>query len=471
MSDRFSLRLAVFFICAMILAISSPPARAQVFKDPLLECNYHEKIDLTWIQEFVNRMLESSGQDKEAKDEMKEKLDILMTLGLFDMKDVTFDCKLQGDQFTGKAILTTNPVSPKGSMLRDCLSISRRESWVRALIPEDKTLAWLSVTAPDEMFNLVEKYMGTLMECCECEEKPDEQEKACPLTSGPVGDLLNSLRAAMGNEAHIVLYDFNLGGVLVPNPKPYFAVIFDMRDDVQQKDLQAIKDSFQKVLVDTYKGEMEVTTWNSYEVRSFKNFGCPLDINPAIIVDKNYFIFATYPETLEETAGYVLTPVRTAQSKLPEVMNGMMTINFNKLMKIIPFDSMTWMMTIHFNKLMKIIPFDCMTWMIPSEGEGLKSLANQIKEENWGSFQMKRTHTDKSMICEFTMDRSMFSFLCQFGKEVMIMGFQESMKYKMKREKGKDKVKSEMKGEEKDKVESGVNGEDEDEESEGEEND
>jgi len=407
------------FLCIFDFSLQPSKVEAQVFKDPLLEYSYHFKIDLTWLKQFVNRAFDITGMNESQASRIQKILGHVEKIGVFDLENMTGDMRLEGDRFTGSAKILVKPGATETSLLREIISTPPRASVIRALIPEDQILAWISVMDPLPLLDTLDEYIFQPVESENATEKNPLMKKSNPLRNGPFAELLNECGEFIGNEAHLVLYD--LGGFDDINPKPYAALIIEMNEGVKEEDLKIIKDAFKSMFVDNLGGKMETGNWiNRFEVLSFKEFGCPLEITPSLIVDKNFLIFATHPEILYKTAEFVLTPARTAQA-MPVVMNAMITVKVNKLIEILPPD---------FWEFLELTP-------IGSEAQ-LKNLTNAIKEEDWGTIQFMRTHLPDGMLLECSMDRSLFSLLFTIWQELIISNIRTASRMEAEEESKSD---------------------------------
>jgi len=389
--------LIAVFLCIIDFSLQPSKVEAQVFKDPLLEYSYHAKIDLTWLKQFAGKIFDTTGMNPRQAAKIKEILDILDKTGIVEIENITMDFRMEKDRFTGSTKITITPNAQRADLLHEVIAIPPRASVVRAMIPEDQTLAWISVMDPIPVFNMLDEYII----------QPIQTKKSNPLKECPCADLFTKCQGYIGDEAHLVF--FNLGGFEDINPKPYAALIIQMADGIKDEDIKIIKDTFTGLFVDKLGGKMETGNWKErFEVLSFKDFGCPLDINPSLIVDKNYLIFATHPETLYEAAGYVLTPARTAQAMMPVVMNAMVSVNIDKLVNILPPDA--WQALIEMGI-----------------GSDMSNIASAVKEEDWGSLQLMRTHIPDGVLIDCSMDRSLFSLLFTIWQEVMSSGIRHPL--------------------------------------------
>jgi len=381
--------LIAVFLCIFDFSLQPSKVEAQVFKDPLLEYSYHAKIDLTWLKQFAGKIFDTTGMNPRQAAKIKEILDILDKTGIVEMENITMDFRMEKDRFTGSTKIMITPNAQRADLLHEVIAIPPRASVVRAMIPEDQTLAWISVMDPMPVYNMLDEYII----------QPIQAKKGNPFKECPFKDLFAKFEGYIGDEAHLVF--FNLGGFDEANPKPYAALIIQMADGIKDEDIKIIKDTFTGLFVDKLGGKMETGNWKErFEVLSFKDFGCPLDINPSLIVDKNYLIFATHPETLYEAAGYVLTPARTAQGMMPVVMNAMISVNIDKLVNILPPDA--WQALIEMGI-----------------GSDMSNITSAVKEEDWGSVQLMRTHIPDGVLIECSMDRSLFSLLFNIWQTVI----------------------------------------------------
>lgn len=403
MSNIFNRTLVAILIAAILclfdFSVNSSKAEAQVFKDPLLEYSYHIKFDLAWLKGFTDKLFDAHDTNPSQAKKLNEIFNIIEKTGIADMENITIDFRLDNDRFVGttKIMLKTDEI--KSNLIRDIVSIPPRASVVRALIPEEKTLAWISIMDPIPLIDLLDEYMFKQLEI--------NKGSYNLFKNGPMGDWFTKCHDLLGDESHLVI--FNIEGFNDIYPKPYFAVIIEMKDGLKDKELNTIKDAFRETFVDTYGGKMTKGNCKGrFETIIFEDFGCPLDIKPSLIIDKNYMIFATYPETLDEAAGYILTPQRTAQGLMPQVMNAMITVNLDKLIKNLP--SYVWS-TLSQTGMM----------------EKSMNITSAIKEENWGTFQLIKTHISNGVLIDFSMDKSTYAFMFTIWNDSMKSEIQKSI--------------------------------------------
>jgi hypothetical protein len=408
MEVRFMNTKRVFSLIGIVLfavLIFSPQtafaqkASAAQLKDPILEYSYHMKIDLTSIRSTVDRILKLKDADPEVTARMDSIFSFIESLGLFDLDNVTMDCMFHEDSITSSTKVKFADSISSREGIRDVVFDPPSASVVRALIPEEETLAWFSVMNPALLIPVIEQVMNQPFD--------ESCKEACPMMDTCL-PFMKDFSKYIGDEAHAVLFNVDMSGAM-EIPKIDAAFICSMDKSVSVDDMNKISSMIDNMFIGKFNAKKQVSKWETFDVTSFSDFGCPAPVTPSYIADKNFFIFATTEEALGKAAGYVLTPMRTAQSGFPPVMNAMMTFNVDKIMKMVPTEAFGFLS------------------MIDGTDSHKGNLPKYIQDENWGTVRVVRIHQNDGILVECSMNRSLYSLLFHIWREGMIMGIKEEI--------------------------------------------
>ncbi|MBU1023664.1 hypothetical protein KKB99_05170 [bacterium] len=398
---KIAIFVFVFIMSSLTLFISG--SVAQEIDDPILEYSYHIKIDLSVIKDLIEQAFDPTGFTKTQAKKLTDIRDKLINSGVGDLKDVTADFKFTDDQTVGMLdVRFLDSISSKGSF-SDFIKSPPRSSVIRTAIPEDKTLAWLTIMDPALIMKIMQ----------ECAKNCATGDGGCCADMQGMCDMVSGIGNFMGNEMNLIISDVEIS--LMGEPDFHAALILKMPDGISGDDLKKLSGIMDNMLVEKLGAKKAMSKWQSMDVVTYSETGCPMDIQPSFIADKYWFIIATDPETLESMAEYVLNPKRTAQSKIkPPVMNGMLTINMNRLFEVIPDEA-----------------FDAMN-MVFQKDPHKGNLSQMIKDEDWGIIRLERTHANNGVKVNFTANREIYSLIYHTSIQGMIFGLRQEMKNEFK---------------------------------------
>lgn len=378
-------------------------ASAKHLSDPILEYSYHMKVDLTSIRSTVDRILELEDVDSEVTAKFDKIYTWIESLGIFDFENVTMDCMFHEDSINASTKVKFADSMSSRKVIKDILFDPPSASVIRAMIPEEETLAWFTVMNPTLVIPVIEQVMNAPFEDC--------FENSCPVKDVCL-PFMKDFSKYLGDEAHLVLFDVDMSATM-EIPRIDAAFVCSMDKSVTDASMNEIKSLIDDMFISNFNAKKEVSKWEMFDVTSFSDFGCPAPVTPSYVVDKNFFIFATTEEALSKAAGYVLTPMRSGQSGFPPVMNAMITFNIGRILKMIPPEA--------FGFLAMAYGSD------PHNG----NLPKYIQDEDWGTIRMVRIHQTDGILLECGMNRSLYSALFHIWRETMIMGIKEEMQMSM----------------------------------------
>ncbi len=392
---------SLLLMLVFILPLFPPDAQAQKLDDPILEYSYHLKVDLSVIKSYVDRIFDTTGLSKDQSAEIEKIYQKLLTSGLCDLEDITFDCRFERERIFGKALVKFQDSLAERGAINDFIQAQPKMSMVRALIPERETFAWLTLMEPVDVINMIHSFK----EQC----KPGEKKKECGNCKF-FHDAFEKAEKLIGDEMNLVISDVEIP--IMGEPVIKGGLIFSMAENITQKDMKMLAGIMDNIFVEENKATKKKSKWHSFDVVTYSDLDIPGDIEPSFIIDKYYFVMATDTETLEQLADHVLNPKRTAYSSvMPPVMNGMITFNVDKFIEIIPDDA-----------------FSTMT-MMTGDGPHKGKIREMIESEDWGSVRFERSHTPDGVRLSCAMNRSIYSLVYHVSIEGMIMGLKENMKY------------------------------------------
>jgi len=402
-----SIKTLILTICIFPVLFFHGSVEAQTVKDPLLDYSCHVKFDLKWLHDMFRNALVTSDPEEKYKIKLKNKFDLFTETGIFDLESITIDCRLVDDRFIGTAKIETASDALDETMLQRIISLPPQASVVRALIPPDAPLVWLSAANPSEnLDNAIDVLSFLFDKLLVPEERIGFTEES--IQNDVFLNLSVKLNELMGDEAHFVLYGFKVRYNL---PQPEFAFVLALKDDISTKELENIKEIFITLLVEQGSGELSRSKWNDFEVLNFKGGNLLFEEALCVIVDKSYLIASPDLETLQKTAEFVLTPSRTAQSQLPIAMNCMLSVNLTKLIELTSnanFDFLFDFFRIY-------------------SGEEEDYYNKYLKDKELGAFQLIITNTSTGALIEFSIDRKSLSLLMQMIQELSGVNLRGSM--------------------------------------------
>ena len=403
-------RLPLIGIAVMLLAMMITPAKSEtpVLKDPVLEYSYHLKMDLSGCEATIKRILDTKGLPEKQAEKLMSIQGWLREGGIFDLDEVTFDCKFDKDKIFFKTFLKLEPAIMDRESVKEFIFSTPSGSVVRTMIPEDDTLFWLTVMDPATIVPILK---GVFKE--QFVEGITGSKDIHPIRNirKQTGyDLFKNARKYFGRESHLVLYDVDIDP-MAEFPEMSGAFIASFIGNMDEDMVAHFSQMIDTIFTEKYGATLTVEKWANSEYKYFTDFGCPAPIKLSYIIDKNYVIFATDPETLTKTAELVMTPTRTAYSVTPPIMNGMITINMNMIMKKLPVE--------FFDVFMMAYGDD------PHEGK----LRDMIDSVDWGDITFKRTHSHTGINLECSMNRELYSLLFHVWREGMVMGIKEEIKW------------------------------------------
>lgn len=392
---------SLLIMIIFILPLSPSDAQAKELDDPILEYSYHLKMDLSVIKSYVDRIFDTSKLDDDVAMEVEKIYQGLLNSGLCDLDEITMDCRFDKDMIFGKAMVSFQDTLAERGALNDFIISKPRMSMVRALVPEEDTIAWLTLMEPLKVKNIVHCFM----EQCEIDKKKSHFGH-CDAIKGQCQEI----EKLIGDELNVIISDLKIP--MMGDPIIKGGLVLSMADGVTKQDMNFLANFLDNLLVEESMATKKVSKWNSFDVVTYEDLDLGDNINPSFIIDKYYFIMASDIQTLEMLADHVLNPKRTASSKaLPPVMNGMATLNVNKLMTAIPDGA--------------FMAMSMMTDDDPHKG----NIRDMIKNEDWGVVRFVRTHTPDGVLLSCSMNRSIYSLLYHVSIETMIMSYSEAFKY------------------------------------------
>lgn len=399
--------LVAGIVIAFVLSLTSISyGQTPKLEDPILEYSYHVKVDLSEVNTTVNRILSSKDMEPEDAAKLQAILEFISQTGLLDVKDTTIDLFFEGNKIKLNTQLNFYDSLNTRKSINGFINSKPIPSVVRTMIPDNEPIFWLTVMDPDSFLAIFKEFMSA-----------DTFEN---ITGDPDLHPVRNIKKALGidlfqtaedyfdTEWHFVIYDANIK-MMDDFPQINAAFISAMDKDMAQN-AGNLAGMIDRIFVEKYGATKSTQKWHNYDMVSFEDFGCPAPIKFCYIVDKNYAIFATDPETLTKTAEFVLTPSRTASAK-PPVMNGMMTININKIINKFPPEM--------FSFLEMTYGYD------PHQGK----IKEMIQNQDWGIIKFTRTHKKNGIELNCEMNRDIYALLFHISRETMVMGFREEFKY------------------------------------------
>lgn len=395
---------SLLLMLVFILPLFPPSAQAQGLDDPVLEYSYHMKFDLSVIKSYVDRIFDTSGLSSDQAAEIEKIYLKLLNSGLCDLEDVTCDCRFDRDQIFGKVFVRFQDSLSERGAINDFINAKPQMSMVRTLIPEEETLAWLTVMEPVDAINMFHDLMA---QCMQGEKKKEFEH--CEYFQA----IFEKAENLIGDEMNVIISDVEIP--MMGEPVIKGGLVFSMAKNITEKDMQMLAGIMDNIFVEESMASKKISKWHSFDVVTYSDLDIPGDIEPSFIIDKYYFIMATDPVTLEKLADHVLNPKRTAYSAaLPPVMNGIATLNVDKLMTIIPDDAFSTM--------------SMMSGDDPHKGK----IRELIENEDFGVVRFERSHMPNGVQLSCAMNRSIYSLLYHVSVEGMIMGIKENFKYMYK---------------------------------------
>ncbi len=395
---------SLLLMLVFILPLFPPDAQAEELDDPVLEYSYHMKFDLSVIKSYVDRIFDTSDLTSDQAAEVGKIYQKLLNSGLCDLEDVTLDCQFDRDKIFGKVLVRFQDTLAERGAINDFINAKPQMSMVRTLIPEEETLAWLTVMEPVNAINMVQ---GIIEQCKSGERK--KEDGLCEYIKGA----FEKVEKIIGDEMNVIISDVEIP--MMGDPVIKGGLVLSMAENVTQKDMDMLAGIMDNIFVEESMANKSVSKWHSFDVVTYSDLYFLGDMQPSFIIDKYYFVMATDPETLEQLADHVLNPKRTAHSSaLPPVMNGMITFNVDKFMTIIPVDA-----------------FMAMSMMSDDDPHKGK-ISELIENEDWGVVRFTRSHTLNGIQLSCSMNRSIYSLCYHISIEGMIMGIKDSFKYMFK---------------------------------------
>lgn len=397
----------VFFVLIIVMSglmMFTTGSVASELDDPILEYSYHIKIDLSVIKGLIEQACDPTGFTKSQAEKLTDVRDKLINMGLGDLKEVTFDFKFTDDQTVGMVdVRFLDSIASKGAF-NDFVNTPPRGSAVRSAISEDKTLLWLTVMDPAAVMQLMH----------ECAKTLSSEDEGCFNDMPGMREMMAEIEQYVGNEMHLIISDVEIS--LMGDPVFHGALILKMPDGISDDEIKKLSVIMDNMIVEKLGAKKEMSKWESMDVVTYTDTGCPVEIKPSFIADKYWFILATDPETLNSIADDVLNPKRTAHSKKvkPPVMNGMFTINMDKLFSLIPDEA-----------------FGAMNMAFGENPHG-GNMAEMIKSEDWGVVRLERKHSNNGVKINFTANREIYSLLYHTSVQAFILGIREEIKNEFK---------------------------------------
>ena len=409
----------VFFVLIFVMSglmMFTPGSVASELDDPILEYSYHIKIDLSVIKGLIEQACDPAGFTKSQAEKLTDIRDKLLNSGLGDLKDVTFDFEFTDDRSVGSLdVKFLDSIASKGAF-NDFINTPPRGSAIRAAIDEDETLLWLTVMDPATA-------IAVMHECAKNLVSEGEE----PFADMPgMHEMLSEIHQYVGNELHLIITDVEIS--LMGDPNFRGAMILKMPDGISSDELKKLPEILDNQAVEKLGAKKEMSKWQTMDIVTYSWEGMPGDVQPSYISDKYWFIMATDLETLESIADDVLNPKRTAYSikVKPPVMNGMFTVNIDKLFGIIPDEA-----------------FGAMNMAFGENPHG-GNMAEMIKNGDWGIIRLERKHANNGVKIDFTANREVYSLIYHTSVQAMILGMREEIKneFKAKETQVRSKVRS-----------------------------